>query len=561
MKKQHIALYSAVAVLAVAAGSGYYAWSMHRTTNAYTAASTGPLVQTVGPDGKLVPVSALVANPPSGAHVQSFTLTAEEKSITLGGKTVKAMTFNGTAPGPLLKVHQGDLVEATVRNQLSVPITVHWHGIAVPGSQDGVPGLTQDPIQPGGSYVYRFVANQAGTYWYHSHVNSVQEIGLGLYGGIVVLPKSQTAPAADRDYTLLLHEWSTSPSPSTDETMGNMTGMSGMNGMSMGSMGSMGNMSGMGTMHMGSPDLRTNGFQVTDMDKSALGEMTNMYDAYTINQNASGQTMLEAKPGETVRLRLVNAGNMTHLMTLVGTPFKVVAMDGQDIANPTPIENQLLPIGAAERYDIDFTMPKSGKVQLVSGDPDMTERMQLRATIGDTMASGTSSMSDMPDVQREPWFGFTRYGSGSIPGVQTFNLDQKFDKTFSMDLGAGMNQSGMVYTINGKAFPDVPPFVVKAGDTVKVHIENKSAYIHPMHLHGHIFQVLSRDGKPITGSPIFLDTLQVLPGETYDIAFKADNPGLWMFHCHDLHHASAGMDVVVQYAGVTDPYNLKDMSE
>ncbi|WP_367306032.1 multicopper oxidase family protein, partial [Alicyclobacillus acidocaldarius] len=473
MNKQHIALYSAVAVLAVAAGSGYYAWSMHRTTNA----STGPLVHTAGLDGKLVPVSALVANPPSGAHVQSFTLTAEEKSITLGGKTVKAMTFNGTAPGPLLKVHQGDLVEVTVHNQLSVPITVHWHGISVPGSQDGVPGLTQDPIQPGGSYVYRFVANQAGTYWYHSHVNSVQEIGLGLYGGIVVLPKSQTAPAADRDYTLILHEWSTSPSSSTDETMGNMTGMGGMNGMSMAnmtgmsgmnemSMGSMGNMSGMGTMSMGVPSLRTHGFQVTDMDKSAVGEMTNMYDAYTINQDASGKTLLEAKPGETVRLRLVNAGNMTHLMTLLGTPFKVVAMDGQDIANPTPIENELLPIGAGQRYDVEFTMPNSGDVQLVSGDPGMTERMELRVTIGERMPSGTSSMSAVPDVQNDPWFDFTHYGSGSIPGVQTFTLDQKFDKTFNMDLGVGMNQSGMVYTINGKAFPDVPPFVVKTGDTV-----------------------------------------------------------------------------------------------
>ncbi|MCL6599793.1 MAG: multicopper oxidase domain-containing protein [Alicyclobacillus macrosporangiidus] len=269
----------------------------------------------------------------------------------------------------MLKVHQGDFVEVTVHNQLAVPITVHWHGISVPGSQDGVPGLTQDAIQPGGSYVYRFVASQTGTYWYHSHVNSVQEIGLGLFGGIVILPKNQAAPAPDRDYTLLLHEWSTSPSSSSDETMGNMNSMGGMSmgnmdsmsGMNnMGNMSSMGSMSGMGTMHMGSPNLRTNGFQVTDMDKSAVGEMTNMYDAYTINQNASGQTMLEAKPGETVRLRLVNAGNMTHLMTLVGTPFKVVAMDGQDIANPTPIENQLLPIGAAQRYDIEFTMPKSG---------------------------------------------------------------------------------------------------------------------------------------------------------------------------------------------------------
>lgn len=236
-------------------------------------------------------------------------------------------------------------------------------------------------------------------------------------------------------------------------------------------------------------------------------------------------------------------------------------MDGHDIANPTLIENELLPIGAAQRYDVEFTMPKSGMVHLVSGDPNMTERMQLRATIGDITASGVSSMSDMPNVQAEPWFDFTHYGNGSPKGVQAFTLDQKFDKTFNMDLGVAMNNSGMVYTINGKAFPDVPPFVVKTGDTVKVHIENKSGYIHPMHLHGHDFQVLTRDGKALTGSTVYLDTLEVLPGETYDIAFKADNPGLWMFHCHDLHHASAGMDVVLQYAGVSDPYNIKALSE
>jgi FtsP/CotA-like multicopper oxidase with cupredoxin domain len=96
---------------------------------------------------------------------------------------------------------------------------------------------------------------------------------------------------------------------------------------------------------------------------------------------------------------------------------------------------------------------------------------------------------------------------------------------------------------------------------VKIHIENNTDMIHPMHLHGHDFQVLTRDGKPVMGSPIYMDTLAVLPGETYDIAFKADNPGLWMFHCHDLHHAAAGMDMILEYAGVKDPYDMKDMSE
>ncbi|MCL6443770.1 MAG: multicopper oxidase family protein [Alicyclobacillus sp.] len=545
------AIYAAIAVLAAGAGGGYYAWTQKHETN------ISPISQTSGSNGKLVPISHYVSHPAPGTPTDSFTLTAEERTITLApGKTIKAMTFNGSAPGPLLKVRQGDLVKVTVHNHLSVPITVHWHGITVPGAEDGVPGLTQNPIAPGATYVYKFIAKNPGTYWYHSHYNSVQEIGEGLYGGVVVLPKNSSAPVPDKDYTLLLHEWSTSSASSSSDGMDGMGNMSGMN---------MGNMGDMGNMNMGSPSLRTDGFHVTKLDRSALTEMMGTYDEYTVNQTASGQTMLEAKPGQTVRLRLVNAGNMTHLMTLVGAPFKVVAMDGQDVSNPTLIKNELLPIGAGERYDVEFTMPKSGNVRLVSGDPDMTERMQLQATIGDSMKMNQpmnmNQHMTVPNVQNEPWFDFTRYGSGNTNGRLTFSLDQHFDKTFNMVLGVGMNKDGMVYTINGKSFPNVPSFVVKTGDTVKIHIENKSAYIHPMHLHGHDFQVLSRDGKPVTGSPIFLDTLEVLPGETYDIAFKADNPGLWMFHCHDLHHASSGMDMILQYEGVSDPYNMKDMSE
>jgi FtsP/CotA-like multicopper oxidase with cupredoxin domain len=332
--------------------------------------------------------------------------------------------------------------------------------------------------------------------------------------------------------------------------------MSGMSGMDMGDSGS---------MDMSVPALRTKGFTTTASDRSAANEMENMYNTFTINENASGNTMLDAKPGQTVRLRLVNAGNMTHLMTIVGVPFKVVAIDGQDISNPTPIEGQLLPIDAAERYDVEFTMPKSGSVQLVSGDHSMASRMGLHATIGDQQMNSSSmnnmSMSNMPNVSNEPWFDFTNYGSGNVEKKPVFSINQHFDKTFNMTLGTAMNKENMVYTINGKAYPDVPPFVVNTGDTVKIHIENNTDMIHPMHLHGHDFQVLTRDGKPVMGSPIYMDTLAVLPGETYDIAFKADNPGLWMFHCHDLHHAAAGMDMILEYAGVKDPYDMKDMSE
>lgn len=540
MKSKRAWIYASLIGIVAAAGGGYAAWSKHSIDGS-------PIATVNSQDGTIRSVADLVAHPHPGVRTDELTLTAQAKTLTLRqGVSVEAMTFNGTAPGPLLKVRQGDYVVVTVHNKLSVPITVHWHGIAVPGAEDGVPGLTQNPIRPGASYVYRFVANSPGTYWYHSHVNGVQEVGAGLFGGLVV--ENRSAPQTDKDYTVILHEWSTS------NTQNDTKAVSGMGGMDMGGM----NMSSMGNMMMGSPNLRTSGFHVTSADWSALNEMNGMVQAYTLNRTATGNTVLDAKPGQTVRLRLINAGNVTHLMTLKGVRFKVVALDGQAVANPTQIHDELLPVGPAQRYDVEFTMPNSGNVRLLSADRNQLARMELRASIGQHMGSAAAPVSS---ILNEPWFDWANYGNDTIIGRPAFTANQHFDKVFDMTLGVGMGSQGMIYTINGKAYPNVPPFVVSTGDTVKVHIVNQSGYIHPMHLHGHDFQVLTRDGKRVTGSPIYLDTLEVLPGETYDIAFKADNPGLWMFHCHDLHHAAAGMDMVVQYTGISTPYDVSAMAE
>ncbi|SIS54974.1 multicopper oxidase family protein [Alicyclobacillus vulcanalis] len=542
-----------------------------------------PLANVPGPQGAYTPISALQPVVPKNARIDHYTLTAESRTLTVGGHALQAMTFNGTAPGPLLVAHQGDVVKVTVHNRLSVPLTIHWHGIAVPGAEDGVPGVTQNPIPPGGSYTYEFQVNQPGTYWYHSHEASFEEVGLGLYGAFVVLPKRAVHPA-DRDYTLVLHEW---PTASTAQTMmanlkagnlgfsakGESAGMGGMGMQQNGDMNGMGMMGAAdGTGQGGNsasdiahvlpgPPLQLNGFSPTANDWAALDEMAGMYDAFTVNQNASGTTLLPAKPGQLVRLRIVNSGNMTHLFTLVGAPFRVVALDGHDIANPGWIRGVLLPVGAAERYDIEFRVPKSGAAFLVCADPDTTAQRELRAAIGLPDAWSQFKETDAASLERAPWFDFTHYGSGRLPGEAVFRLHQAYQVRYNMKLTVGMSMNGMVYAINGKVFPNIPPIVVRKGDAVLVHIVNDSPYIHPMHLHGHDFQVLTRDGKPVSGSPIFLDTLDVFPGESYDIAFRADNPGLWMFHCHDLEHAAAGMDVMVQYAGIRDPYPMSEMSE
>jgi FtsP/CotA-like multicopper oxidase with cupredoxin domain len=160
-----------------------------------------------------------------------------------------------------------------------------------------------------------------------------------------------------------------------------------------------------------------------------------------------------------------------------------------------------------------------------------------------------TSVDKSNQAQKLPEFNFTSYGE---PEETKFILDQQYDVEYTMDLNTAMNHEGMAYTINDNTFPNTENIKVNENDLVKVTLTNNSkSDDHPMHLHGHFFQVLSKNGKPIEGSPIWKDTINLKPGDEYVVAFKADNPGNWLFHCHDLHHASAGMVNMVKYKGFT----------
>src|SRR5579859_3532955 len=164
------------------------------------------------PSADATPITSLVAVQ-TDAPVKSFTLTAQPATIDMGnGKHFDAYTYNGTVPGPELRVQQGDLVVVTLVNKLPVSTTIHWHGMKVPNAEDGVAGLTQDAVKPGESYTYHFVANDVGTYWYHSHQNTSVQLPKGLYGAIIVEPKDPPIHY-DHDYTVVLHEWLTSNAP------------------------------------------------------------------------------------------------------------------------------------------------------------------------------------------------------------------------------------------------------------------------------------------------------------------------------------------------------------
>jgi len=457
-----------------------------------------------------------------------FTLTAQESNLEVQpGKFLPVWTFNNSVPGPEIRVKQGDTVSITLQNKLPDPVTIHWHGVPVPNDMDGIPGVTQNAVQPGKSFTYTFKADVPGTYWYHSHQDSVNQVDRGLYGAFIVEPKDDPV---NRDVALVLDEWISSGSMKMDT--GNTGAMDHSN------------------MNMNASDnSKKTGDNKSNM---SMGDDMSMYDLYTINgKSGSLVDPLPVKKGDKVRIRLINAGFISHQIHLHGHEFKITATDGQPVNQPGLLKDNLISIAPGERYDIEFEANNPGDWYLEEhGDNPAVKGMKAQIQY-----EGAAAGSDQPnDSVKLPIVDISNYGQ---PKPAKFTLDQKYTQEYTMNLNTEMKNGQTVYTINGKTFPDTDPIKVNKGDTVKVRFVNQSkTEDHPMHLHGHFFQVLSKDGKPVEGSPIWKDTLDVKPGEEYVVAFEADNPGNWMFHCHDLHHASAGMVTELQYNGYKPDFTL-----
>src|SRR3989344_1939521 len=243
-----------------------------------------------------------------------FNLTAQPvKWNILKDVEVTAWAYNGIVPGPLIRVTDGDKVKILVKNNLSEPTTIHWHGIQVPNNMDGIPDETQKPIQPGETFTYEFVAKPAGTYWYHSHYDSDKQISVGLSGAFIIEPKGGLASKPDIDRVLMLNEW-----------------------------------------------------RVIDGQTYAAMPATGMDgNFFTINGKAFPDTeTLNVKVGQKVRLRFIGSGQMIHPMHLHGFPFKIVATDGNDVPESAQWTKDTISVAPGERYDIEFTPDRPGKWML-----------------------------------------------------------------------------------------------------------------------------------------------------------------------------------------------------
>ena len=399
--------------------------------------------------------------------------------------------YDGAVPGPELRYRQGERLRIEVENHLPDATTVHFHGIRLPNAMDGVPDLTQPPIAArGGRFTYDFALPDAGTYWYHPHLGSAEQLGRGLYGALVVEEASPLP--VDRDVVWMLGDWRLDREARIVEDFGNF------------------------------------------MDASHAGRIGN-----TVTVNGAIRETFELRAGERVRLRLVNAANAR----IFGLDFRghaplVIALDGHPVEPHRPEHGRVV-LGPAMRADLLLD---------ATGEPGRAYPVVQRAY----------RLLDLA-YAKEPLRG-GRAGAAVpklAPNTQPEPQPERAER-HRIVFGGGMmgnmpmmgRMRGAAWTVNGTPVGEHdhrPILSFARGHSCVLELVNDTQWHHPIHLHGHVFRVISRDGRP-TRHREWLDTVLLDPRERAEIAFVADNPGDWMFHCHVLEHQASGMMAVIRVA-------------
>lgn len=298
------------AILALVAAGGWIAGTRFGQPQAAQAAAG----YDIGDAGKPKPTG----------QVREFQLVAKEAPWEIApGVTVPAITYNGQVPGPLIRVTEGDTIRVTIKNELKQATAIHWHGLHVPNAMDGVPPVTQPPIEPGQSFTYEFPASHAGTFMYHSHLNAVEQIDRGMYGPLIIDPAVPPPARFDKEFTMVLSAWDTTAMPTSQHTMPGGADMQGQS-------------AGMGGMSMN-------------------------YNYFTINGKAyPANEAWTVKEGDLVRVRLINISNLTHPMHLHGGDFTVVAKNGEPIRPERQETVNTISLDAGEIYDVVFRADNPG---------------------------------------------------------------------------------------------------------------------------------------------------------------------------------------------------------
>ena len=415
-------------------------------------------------------------------------------------------SYDGVVPGPEIRLQRGEPVRIRVRNSLTRPTTVHWHGLRIANAADGVPNLTQPPIMPGEEFLYEFTPPDAGTFWYHSHVDNAEQVGRGLHGPLVV--EDQTPYAVDRELTWVLGDWRLNNDASIKDDF------------------------------------------LNSQDFARAGRIGS-----TITVNGRAPQPVTVRSGERIRLRLVNVAN-ARIFSLRFERHEptVIALDGQAVEPYVP-RGGAIQLAPAQRVDVVLDLMRSPgeRLQVIDSfypqspykllDLVYSDESRLRTGIPPAVPSLVPNAIPVPDL-RDGQIEDVLLEGGDLGHLSTAQLKGR-------DVGMSeLFMLGKMWAMNGIAgfrTTQPPIFTVPLGKTCVLSFRNHTAWPHPMHLHGHHFQIVEHAGdETLIGK--WQDTVLLGPGENAKVAFVADNPGDWLFHCHILSHAEAGMLAVVRVA-------------
>ena len=384
--------------------------------------------------------------------------------------------YNGQIPGPIIRGRVGTTIVIDFANRLKEPSSIHWHGLRIENAMDGVPGVTQDPVGPGENFTYRLKLEDAGTYWYHPHFNSSEQLERGLKG-VFIVEEAEKQPWS-RDWVWLMDDWLLQKD---------------------------------GTIY---PQFNTGRDLMHD------GRWGN---APTIN--GKFRPVYEVKPGERIRLRLINGANARiYSPHLEGLAADVIAVDGRPVTEIFPLDRFVLSPG--NRIDLDIRIPEQAAGKIF--------------TVKDRFTRNAFELASIKVRQTEvvkPLEISHLTATDFIP-ARIF-ADVKVSKIWDLNAIRG-GKFGIGWTMNRKLWPDADKADYKLGKPQIVTFKNSSSRLHPMHIHGVFFRVLERNGKAAV-EPFTRDTVLVGPRESVTVGFVPEHPGIWLTHCHIQEHAEAGM--------------------
>lgn len=417
--------------------------------------------------------------------VREYELVAAPTRLQLlDGRTLEVWAYNGQVPGPTLRANVGDRLRVRLVNHLPQPTSIHWHGLRLDNRMDGVPGVTQPPIEPGESFTYEFVVKDAGTFWFHPHIRGSEQVERGLHAPLII--GDGDAPVL-REKVWVLDDWRLADGGQIDPNF------------------------------------------VTRHDLAHDGRWGQM-----VTVNGVTDTTLSLRPGERVRLRLLNVANgRVFRPRFGGLTATVVAFDGRPTSRPLPID--VLELAPGNRADIELSAPMTMGDQQVTVEDTFTRRRLPLATIDVRgpveTAAASAPAATLPDPD---WSAAAR-----LQPDEVFRLQPRRGGPFGVEWT--LNDEVMRHTHHEhSSVQHEPRYTLKDGRFTKLQFVNESSRLHPMHIHGQFFRVLARDGIPVEEHH-WRDTVLVGPHEIVDIGLVPRDAGLWSMHCHIQEHHDSGM--------------------